>query len=81
MNAKQIENYLVLNYGGLKHCPHKMSKAIKQTSKIFDIDRKKLFHLIVENEPIKECYTHSYGFHTQTGRNIINTFQNYYYNN
>ena len=38
-----------------------------------------LFKLLVENEPINYLMTHSYGFHTKTGRNIIETIKNYYY--
>jgi len=38
-----------------------------------------LFHLLIENEPIASAYTHSYGFHTRNGCHLIETNQNYYY--
>ena len=38
-----------------------------------------LFHLLVENKPIKRLMTHSYGFHTSGGRAIIESIQSKYY--
>lgn len=39
----------------------------------------KLFRLLCFNEAIPELNTHSYGFHTSSGRNIIDSLQEYYY--
>ena len=79
MTAKQIKDYLVKNYGECKHDQLKVSKALKKLSKKTGHNTKELFHLIFENKPIAEAYTHSYGFHTRSGRNIIDAFSNYYY--
>ena len=35
--------------------------------------------LLFFNDPIKDMFTHSYGFHTRTGRNIIETLKEKYY--
>ena len=35
--------------------------------------------LLLENEPISDLYTHSYGFHTRNGRELIEGMQNAYY--
>ena len=35
--------------------------------------------LLLFNDPIPLLHTHNYGFHTATGRNIIETIQEYYY--
>ena len=35
--------------------------------------------LIFFNDPIPMLHTHSYGFHTATGRNIIETIEEFYY--
>ena len=80
MKAKQIENYIIENYGECKHDPKQLSKALKQTAKFFNLDTFKLFLLIIENRPIDEANTHSYGFHTPNGREIVNTFKYFYYN-
>ena len=42
-------------------------------------DAKDLLKLLFFNDPIPSLHTHSYGFHTATGRHIIETIQDYYY--
>ena len=80
MKANQIEKYLVYNFGEYKHDPKKIEKALKQTAKEFNLDTFKLFLLAIENRPIEELHTHSYGFQTANGREIIDTFK-FFYNN
>jgi len=64
----------------LRHEPKKMKAAIKIVAKEIDHkDEQALFRLVVFNEPIAELYTHSYGFHTPSGRGIIDQFSHYYY--
>jgi hypothetical protein len=43
-------------------------------------DAKDIVNLVFFNEPITKLYTHSYGFHTRQGREIIETFKSNYYN-
>lgn len=80
MQAIQIQNYIIKNFGESKHDPHKLSNALELTAKEFNLDTFKLFLLVIENRPIEEEFTHSYGFHTANGREIINTFK-FFYNN
>ena len=80
MTATQITNYLVNEYGKCKHDAHAMAEAINQTREDMDYDNEwDLFHLLVENKPINSLMTHSYGFHTANGREIINEIQDKYY--
>jgi hypothetical protein len=58
-------------FDGLKAACNKLSKEEK-------IDARDLFHLLIENRPIGGI-THSYGFHTGTGRYLIDTLSSYYY--
>ena len=81
MKPNEIKNYLVENYGKCRHNEKQFSKALIETAKEFKIDTYKLFKLIVENRPIASLFTHSYGFHTANGREIINSFENNYYFN
>ena len=81
MKAKQIESYLLENYGECRHNPTQFEEALALTSKSYEVDSFKLFLLIVENRPIESMHTHSYGFHTENGRELIENFQNNYYNN
>ena len=38
-----------------------------------------MLKLVCFNDVIHDLHTHSYSFQTATGRNIINTIQEYYY--
>jgi len=79
MTATQITGYLKDTYDECKHDAYAMSIAINNVSKELNYDDKwKLFHLLVENEPIDELHTHSYGFHTSNGRHIIETIKEHY---
>ena len=79
MTATEITNYLVNEYGECKHDAYAMSEAINDVAKEIDADEWDLFHLLVENKPINSLMTHSYGFHTANGREIINNIKNKYY--
>mgnify|MGYP003146578321 CR=1 FL=1 len=80
MTATEITNYLTNEYGVCKHNAYAMAEAINQTQQDMDYNNEwDLFHLLVENKPIPVLYTHSYGFHTQNGRDIIERIKNYYY--
>ena len=87
ITADEIENYIVENYGTMKHDKHAMADAINEVS--YDMNTGlastlgailpwDIFLLIIENKPIKDLYTHSYGFQTRSGRGIIEKFQSYY---
>ena len=80
MTATQITNYLVNEYGECRHDAYALAEAINQTQQDMDYeDEWDLFHLLVENKPINSLMTHSYGFHTQNGRGIIERIKSYYY--
>ena len=46
---------------------------------VFNSDAKELMKLLLFNDPIPALHTHSYSFHTATGRHIIQTIQEYYH--
>ena len=80
MTATQIKTYLENEYGECKHDAYALAEAINQTQQDMDYeDEWDLFHLLIENKPINRLMTHSYGFHTANGREIINRIQDYYY--
>ena len=62
-----------------RHSFHKLKKSCNKLAKETGLKAESLFHLLIENEPIKGAYTHSYGFHTRQGRSLIETLQQYYY--
>ena len=42
-------------------------------------DAKDLLKILFFNDPIPALHTHNYGFHTASGRHIIETIKEYYY--
>ena len=82
MTGKEVKNYICDTYGtdALKHDPYALADAINQTQEDMDYDNEwDLFYLLIENKPIPSLHTHSYGFHTRSGRGIIERIKSYYY--
>ena len=77
MKAQEIQDYIVSNYGHVRHDINSMEVALQVTADEFEVDIKELFHFVIENVPMK--YTHSYGFHTAYGRELMDTFKSEYY--
>ena len=64
----------------LRHEPAKLADACNSAAWRFQHDSGlDMLKLICFNDPIPSLHTHSYSFHTASGRNIINTIQEYYY--
>ena len=70
----------------LRHCPLAISEACNEVVEKFqgtfgddNITAKDLLKLLFFNDPIPSLHTHSYGFHTATGRSIIETLKDKYY--
>jgi len=62
------------------HCPKAVVFACNEACYEFSHDdAKDLLKLLFFNDPIAELHTHNYGFHTATGRHIIETIKEYYY--
>jgi len=70
---------------GLRHCPKAMAAACNDMYEEFkhnefiSVKPLDLLRLLFFNDPIPELHTHSYGFHTATGRHIIETLKQKYY--
>lgn len=79
MRATQVNDYIV---NALEQTPRHncsaLAKAITKASKRFKQDESDMMSLLLENKPING-FTHSYGFHTAYGRELIETMQDYYY--
>ena len=79
MRATQVNDYIVntLEQEPRHNCSA-LAKAITKASKKFSQNQFDMMHLLLENRPI-DGYTHSYGFHTAYGRELIETMKDYYY--
>ena len=62
-----------------RHNCESLAKAINDVSRELEFDSFRIMQLLLENKPINALHTHSYGFHTSNGREIINAIQNKYY--
>ena len=64
----------------LRHDADKLANACNQAAIEFEhgsgLD---MLKLLCFNEPIPGMHPHSYSFQTATGRHLINTIQEYYY--
>ena len=69
----------------LQHCPDCISAACNEMALKYNnefdesLNAIEFMKLLFFNDPIPMLHTHSYGFHTATGRNIIETLQMKYY--
>ena len=81
LTTKKVEKYVASRSNqDLRHCPNCIAAACNDAAIRFNYYNSKGFmRLLLFNDPIPLLHTHSYGFHTATGRNIIETTQEYYY--
>ena len=86
LTKKKVESYITERSGEeLRHCPDAVAEACNEMMRKFnnefngELDAKDLMKLLFFNDPIPSLHTHSYGFHTATGRNIIETLKMKYY--
>tara|TARA_R100001443_G_scaffold68474_1_gene77165 strand:+ start:284 stop:565 length:282 start_codon:yes stop_codon:yes gene_type:complete len=87
LTSKQVKEYMASRTDErFIHCPIAVAEACNDVIEKFhgtfggeNITAKDLLKLLFFNDPIPSLHTHSYGFHTRTGRNIIETLQMKYY--
>jgi len=79
MRAKQVKDYIenTLEQTPRHNCSA-LAKAITKASKQFNQNEFDMMYMLLENRPI-DSFTHSYGFQTMYGRELINAMQDYYY--
>ena len=80
MNKQEVEQYIREDLGSVpRHDCEALANASKQTAMEIESTPWDVLQLVLENKPISDLYTHSYGFHTRAGREIINLFESNYY--
>ncbi len=87
LTAKKVQDYMSYRTSeGIRHCPEAIAKACNQiASEYTDTEFAKAaepldyMRLLFFNDPIKGLFTHSYSFHTATGRAIIEQLKSLYY--
>ena len=80
MTGKQVEGYIKYTLQMTpRHNVDALADAITDMAYELDHDECDLLYLLLENKPIDAIHTHSYGFHTENGRYIIETIKEKYY--
>ena len=80
MKGKEVEKYIMRDLGFIpRHDCEALAAAITDMAKEINADEQELMELLLTNKPINSLMTHSYGFHTASGREIINRIKEYYY--
>ena len=80
MTGEQVREYIENELGcDPVHEVDALANAITEMSQQLVHDECELMYLLLENRPIDALHTHSYGFHTATGRHIIETIKEKYY--
>ena len=81
LTSKKVKEYVAKRSNQeLRQCPDCIACACNDAAIIFGHDSAlDLMKLLFFNDPIPLLHTHSYSFHTATGRHIIETIKEYYY--
>ena len=89
LTAKKVKDYMAWRTEEqFTHCPVAIAAACNDMALKFNnefewfpekLNGIEFMKLLFFNDPIPSLHTHSYGFHTATGRNIIETLKYKYY--
>ena len=81
LTTRKVQDYFAWRAGeDLRHCPNCIAAACNDAAyKFGHHDAKDLLKLVFFNDPIPSLHTHNYGFHTRTGRMLIEKLKSRYY--
>ena len=87
MKGKEVEKYIMRDLGCIpRHDCEALAAAITDIANELEEKRNgryttelELMELLLNNKPINSLMTHSYGFHTRSGRYLIESLKEKYY--
>ena len=82
LTSKKVRDYMSYRTPDeLTHCPKAIAAACNDIAEDNGLNVEPLdyMRLLFFNDPIKNMFTHSYGFNTATGRAIIEQLKSRYY--
>ena len=81
LTSRKVRQYVAWRSNqGLRHCPKALAEACNEACYEFSHNSGlDMLKLLLFNEHLPSLHTHNYGFHTATGRHIIDTIREYYY--
>ena len=80
MTGEQVRKYIENELGCEPvHDVDALASAIEEMAEEIDANKRELMELLLNNKPINSLMTHSYGFHTRSGRYLIESLKEKYY--
>ena len=87
LTSKKVKDYMSYRTDEeIRHCPKAIAYACNDMADEYShtefgkaAEPKDYMKLLFFNDPIPALHTHNYGFHTASGRHIIETLKDYYY--
>ncbi len=80
ITGEQVGRYIIEDLNSdIKHDCHNLAAAINDVACELKCDVVDLMQLLLENKPIDDMHTHSYGFQTANGRAIISNVTDKYF--
>tara|TARA_Y100000592_G_scaffold25153_1_gene39606 strand:- start:115 stop:399 length:285 start_codon:yes stop_codon:yes gene_type:complete len=87
LTAQKVKDYMSYRTSeNMRHCPESIAAACNDfasdnysTKFAKAPDALDYMRLLFFNDPIPQLHTHNYGFHTRTGREIIEQLKELYY--
>ena len=87
LTSKKVKDYMAYRTNEeIRHCPKAIAYACNDMADEYShtefgkaAEPKDYMKLLFFNDPIKGMFTHSYGFHTATGRMLIEKLKARYY--
>ena len=80
MKGKEVEKCIMRDLGFIpRHDCEALASAITDMAEEINANERELMELLLNNKPINSLMTHNYGFHTASGRGIINNLTERYY--
>jgi len=87
LTSKKVLDYMFYRTDEeLRHCPEAIAAACNDMANEYShtefgkaAEPKDYMKLLFFNDPIKGMFTHNYGFHTRTGRMLIEKLKERYY--
>jgi len=87
LTSKKVKDYMSYRTDEeIKHCPKAIAFACNDMADEYShtefgkaAEPKDYMKLLFFNDPIKSLFTHNYGFHTATGRMLIEKLKSRYY--
>ena len=78
MTAQDIKDFVEVDLGKpLRHDPDMLLEATQETAATFDLGEWKVLRFMLADEPV--MHSHSCGFHTRYGREIVEHFEFIYH--